>query len=149
MISNAAGMATIMNASLSSYALGYVAAAVAMLALDAVWLTLTANALYRPMIGELMVDGFRLAPAAVFYVLYLCGVVFFAIHPALATGRWTTALLSGALLGLLAFGTYDLTNQATLKVWPTALTLADMGWGCFLTAVSATAGYFAASALAK
>jgi uncharacterized membrane protein len=142
-------MATIMNASLSSYAVGYVAAAVAMLALDAVWLTMTANALYRPMIGELMLDGFRLAPAAVFYVLYLCGVVFFAIHPALATGRWTTALLSGALLGLLAFGTYDLTNQATLKVWPLTLTLADMGWGCFLTAVSATAGYFAASALAK
>jgi len=138
-----------MNANLSAYLLGYAAAAVVMLGLDAIWLTLTANALYRPLIGDLMLDGFRLAPAAAFYVLYLCGILIFAIHPALGTGRWTTALVSGAALGVIAFGTYDLTNQATLKTWPVVLTLADMAWGCLITATSATAGYLAAATLAK
>jgi len=138
-----------MNANVSGYLLGYAGAAVVMLVLDAVWLTLTANALYRPLIGDIMLDGFRLAPAVAFYVLYLCGVVVFAVHPALATGRWTTALVSGAFLGLIAFGTYDLTNQATLKTWPTILTLTDMAWGCFITAMASTAGYFAASSIAR
>lgn len=127
----------------------YLGAGLVMLGLDAVWLTLTANSLYRPSIGELMLDGFRIGPAAIFYLLYLCGVVIFAIRPALASGRWTTALLFGALFGLFAYGTYDLTNQATLKVWPTVLTAADMAWGCVLTAASATSGYLAASRWAR
>ena len=127
----------------------YLGAGLVMLGLDAVWLTLTANSLYRPSIGELMLDGFRIGPAAIFYLLYLCGVVIFAIRPALASGRWTTALLFGALFGLFAYGTYDLTNQATLKVWPTVLTAADMAWGCVLTSASATAGYLAASRWAR
>ena len=125
-------------------AIGYLAAALAMLSLDALWLSLTANSLYRPLIGDLMLDGFRPAPAIAFYLLYLCAIVIFAIRPALATRRWTTATGYG---GLFAYGTYDLTNQATLKIWPTALSLADMTWGCVLTAISATAGYLAASKL--
>ncbi|WP_371418320.1 DUF2177 family protein [Methylocapsa sp. S129] len=129
--------------------IGYVAAALVMLGLDAVWLTLTANSLYRPRIGDMMLDGFRLTPAIAFYALYLCGIVVFAIRPAFASGRWTTALVSGALFGLFAYGTYDLTNQATLKIWSTTITVADMAWGAFLTAVSAAAGYLAASRLTK
>jgi uncharacterized membrane protein len=125
------------------YLVAYGAAAIAMLALDTIWLTLTANHLYRPLIGELMLDGFRPAPAIAFYALYLCGIVFFAVRPALAAGRWTTALAPGALFGLFAYGTYDLTNQATLKIWPTILTLADMAWGVVLTSASAIAGYLA------
>jgi uncharacterized membrane protein len=120
-----------------------------MLVLDSVWLTLTADRLYRPLIGELMLDGFRPAPAIAFYALYLVGIVVFAIRPAFATGRWTTALVSGALFGLFAYGTYDLTNQATLKTWSTTITLADMAWGSVLTAVAASAGYLAASRLTK
>jgi uncharacterized membrane protein len=116
-----------------------------MLGLDAIWLTFTANALYRPLIGDLMLDGFRPAPAIVFYVLYIGGIVVFAVRPGLAAGRWTTALLSGALFGLFAYGTYDLTNQATLKIWSTTITLADMAWGSFLSALSGAAGYLAAS----
>ena len=64
-----------------------------------------------------------------FYALYLCGVVVFAVRPAFATGRLRTALVQGALFGLFAYGTYDLTNQATLKIWPTAITAADMSLG--------------------
>jgi uncharacterized membrane protein len=123
------------------YAIAYVAAALAMLGLDSIWLTLTANTLYRPILGDLMLDGFRLAPAIAFYALYLAGVLFFAIRPALASRRWTTALLNGALFGLFAYGTYDLTNQATLKIWSTTITLADMAWGATLTAIAASVGY--------
>jgi uncharacterized membrane protein len=133
-----------MKANPKEYLIAYGAAAVAMLGLDSIWLTLTANTLYRPLIGDLMLDGFRPAPAVAFYALYLCGIVFFAIRPALATGRWTTALASGALFGLFAYGTYDLTNQATLKIWSTTVTLADMAWGSVLTSASAIAGYLAA-----
>jgi uncharacterized membrane protein len=134
-----------MSANAKQYLVGYAAAALFMLGLDAIWLTFTANALYRPLIGDLMLDGFRPAPAIVFYVLYIGGIVVFAVRPGLAAGRWTTALLSGALFGLFAYGTYDLTNQATLKIWSTTITLADMAWGSFLSALSGAAGYLAAS----
>jgi uncharacterized membrane protein len=134
-----------MRANMKANIIAYAAAALVMLSLDAIWLTLTANSLYRPLIGALMLDGFRLVPAIAFYALYLCGVVIFAVRPAFAAGRWTTALVQGALFGLFAYATYDLTNQATLKIWSTAITLADMAWGCVLTALSASAGYFAAA----
>jgi uncharacterized membrane protein len=128
-----------------TYLVAYAAAAVVMLALDTIWLTLTANTLYRPLIGDLMIDGFRLAPAIAFYALYVCGNVVFAVRPALVAGRWTTALVLGALFGFFAYGTYDLTNQATLKIWSTTITLADMAWGSALTSLSAIAAYGAAS----
>jgi uncharacterized membrane protein len=138
-----------MSANMKAYPIAYVAAALVMLGLDSVWLTLTADRLYRPLIGELMLDGFRPAPAIAFYALYLVGIVVFAIRPAFATGRWTTALVSGALFGLVAYGVYDLTNQATLKIWSTTITLADMAWGSVLTALAASAGYLTASRLTK
>lgn len=122
----------------------YAGSAAAMFALDAIWLTTMADYLYRPQIGEMLADVFRPAPAAAFYALYLSGVVRFAALPALRVGSWRKALLDGALLGLFAYGTYDLTNQATLRVWPVLVTVADMLWGSFLTGVSATAGYLAA-----
>lgn len=138
-----------MNASTGAYLISYGAAALAMLGLDAVWLTLTANSFYRRLLGDIMLDGFRPAPAIAFYLLYLCGIVIFAVHPAFATGKWTTAALYGALFGLLAYATYDLTNQATLKNWSTLVTIVDMAWGCVLTAVSATLAYLAAAALTR
>jgi len=133
--------------SIQSYFIAYVAAALAMLGLDSIWLTLTADTLYRPILGDMMVDHFRLGPAVAFYALYLCGVLYFAVRPALASGRLTTALVRGGLLGVFAYGTYDLTNQATLKVWSTAISVPDMAWGAFLTAVVAGAGYLAAGRL--
>ena len=127
------------------YLIAYGAAALAMLCLDAVWLTLTANTLYRPLLGDIMLPGFRPAPAIMFYALYVAGVVIFAVNPGLAAGRWTSALMYGALLGFFCYATYDLTNQATLKNWSTIVTLVDMSWGTFLTACAGTAGYLAAS----
>ena len=136
-------------ATLKVHAIAYLASAVAMLGLDSIWLTLTADRLYRPILGDLMLDGFRLAPAVAFYALYLVGVLVFAIRPALKPRRWTIALVNGALFGLFAYGTYDLTNQATLKIWSTTITLADMAWGATLTAVAASVGYAAAQRFAR
>jgi uncharacterized membrane protein len=130
---------------LPQIAIAYVAAAVTFLTLDAVWLGSMAERLYRPAIGHLMAERFAIAPAALFYVLYVGGIVFFAIAPALEARRpLFTALGHGALLGLLAYGTFDLTNQAVLKDWPWHVTLADLAWGSFVTAVAAAGGAAAA-----
>jgi len=85
-----------------------------------------------------------MAPAAAFYFLYVGGIVFIAVAPGLAADKWTVALTRGMALGLIAYATYDLTNQATLKQWSTTVTLADMAWGTVLTGVAASAGFFAA-----
>lgn len=122
----------------------YVGAGLAMAVLDAVWLTQVGPRLYRPALDAiLMPEGFRLAPALLFYLIYLLGIVIFAIRPAMVAGRGFVATGLGALLGLVCYATYDLTNQATLLVWPLRITLVDLTWGVALTAVSATAGFYA------
>jgi uncharacterized membrane protein len=126
---------------LKTYGIAYIATGLVFLAIDAIWLTVSAERLYRPLMGDMLVDGFRLAPAALFYLIYIGGILIFAIAPAFATDRWTTAASHGALLGLFAYATYDLTNQATLKNWPVIVTVADLCWGTVLTAFAATAGF--------
>lgn len=124
----------------------YFSAALCMLVLDAIWLTAAASRLYRPILGDiLLADGFRLAPAIAFYFIYLAGIVILAVMPALETERWTKAALLGLVLGLVAYSTYDLTNQATLRTWSTTITIIDMIWGSFLTMSAATAGYLGAT----
>jgi uncharacterized membrane protein len=125
----------------------YGATALAFLGCDAVWLTLMGSRLYRPRLGALMREDFAVAPAVGFYALYLLGIMVFAIAPARADGQWTTALGRGALLGLVAYATYDLTNQATLRGWPWAITVADLCWGTFVTGLAATVGFIALRAL--
>jgi uncharacterized membrane protein len=121
----------------------YLGAALVFAALDAVWLTQTNASLYRPALGPLLAERPRLVPAVLFYAIYLAGVVLFAVTPALRSGRWLTALGLGAAFGFVAYATYDLTNQASLKLWATKITLLDLGWGTFVTAMGATAGFFA------
>ena len=123
--------------------IAYIATGVAFLGFDAVWLSFAANKLYRPNIGALMLDTFSVPPAALFYLVYIGGIVFFAIAPALASGRWTAALVRGALLGFVAYATYDLTNQATLKGWSTTVTITDLCWGTFVTGAAASVGFLA------
>ena len=124
--------------------IAYVGAGLWMALVDAVWLT-KMYPVYQKNIGELLFDGVRFGPAIAFYLLYVFGIVWFAISPALQNGgSWQHAALNGALLGLVCYGTYDLTNQATLKVWPTFVTLMDMSWGAVLTATAAVAGTLAA-----
>jgi uncharacterized membrane protein len=119
------------------------ATALAFLALDAVWLSQMGPRLYRPVIGEMMAAQVRLVPAVAFYLIYVAGLVFFAVQPGLDSGRWTKALVNGAILGFVAYATYDLTNQATLKTWSTTLTLADLAWGAFASGVACAVGWWA------
>jgi uncharacterized membrane protein len=133
---------------LKTYAIAYLATGLVFLAADATWLTLAAQKLYRPLIGNMMLESFRLVPAMLFYLIYVAGIVVFAVAPALASDRWTTAALYGALLGLVAYAAYDLTNQATLRNWPIAVTIIDMCWGIFVTASAATAGFLITRAFA-
>ncbi|MBW9114831.1 DUF2177 family protein [Rhizobium cauense] len=131
-----------------TYAISYAATAIVFLGLDFLWLT-GSSTFYRSRIGELLLDRPNFIAAAAFYLIYVTGVCFFAVMPAISSGRWTIALVSGALLGLIAFGTYDMTNMATIKGWSLEVSLVDMVWGVFITTASALAGYFSVVSLQK
>ncbi|MEO8927049.1 MAG: DUF2177 family protein [Caulobacteraceae bacterium] len=127
----------------------YVGAGLTLAGLDALWLTATSERLYRPALHSVLINGFRPLPAILFYLVYLVGVVVFAVAPAVRAGSWRKAALMGALFGFFAYATYDLTNQATLIVWATRITLLDLTWGTVLTASGATAGYFASTLVGR
>jgi len=95
----------------------------------------------------LLLDKPNLTVAAVFYAIYVIGVVIFAVAPALQTGSWKTALIYGALFGLFTYGTYDMTNLATLKNWSVTVAIVDIIWGTVLTGASALLGYLIVSRL--
>ena len=126
--------------------LAYIGTLVFFLAADMLWLGLLMTGQYQAWIGPLMREQPLLLPAAVFYLLYPVGLVVFAVRPALDKTNWRQAAALGAFFGLLAYGTYDLSNLATLKGWPWQLTLVDMVWGAALSCGSALAGYAAARA---
>jgi uncharacterized membrane protein len=124
----------------------YFSTAAAFLGLDAVWLTLMSPRLYKPMLQGLLADGFRPVPALLFYILYIGGIVAFAVLP---SEKLLLALLRGAALGLVAYATYDLTNQATLRNWPVLITCADLAWGMFATGVAAGLACFVCRGLLR
>jgi len=119
------------------FAYAYSATLAAFLALDAMWLGMMSQRLYRSAIGHLMREGFAWEAAAAFYVLYVLGLVVFAVASGLAKERAAVAAARGALFGLIAYGTYDLTNQATLRGWPWTVTIADLTWGAVASAIAA------------
>ena len=130
-------------------AVAYFVTLIAFVLIDAVWLSRMANVLYKPTMGDMLLDEFRVAPAIVFYLMFAAGLVYFAVWPGLEAGSWRLALLHGALIGAMAYATYDLTNHATLRNWSTTMTVVDIIWGSTLAALSATAGYFAASYVSR
>ncbi len=114
------------------------------LALDYLWLGHLARDFYARQLGDLLRNPPQLGIAALFYLAYVAGIVFFAVLPALRGGGVWQAALYGALLGLLAYGTYDITNLATIRGWPWTVSLVDMAWGTVVSATTAAAGYLAA-----
>ena len=133
---------------LLKYIVGYIATGIAFAVIDSVWLRTMYTRLYQPEIGELLMKGgFRMGPAIIFYLLYILGMMIFAVGPALLTGKWQTALIWGALMGFFCYMTYDLTNYATLKVWSTKVTILDIIWGTFLTGSASLAGFWITQAL--
>ncbi|MBZ9995702.1 DUF2177 family protein [Mesorhizobium sp. BH1-1-4] len=134
---------------MKTYGTAYLTTAVVFLCIDAVWLTVMSSRLYKPLLGPILLDDFNAKAAALFYVIYIAGIVYLAVQPGLRTGSWTIAAMHGAVFGLCAYATYDLTNQATLKNWPVAVTMADICWGTVLTAIAATAGFLVSSGLSR
>ena len=113
-------------------------------AIDMVWLGLIAKKFYREQIGFLMKTNINWLAAIIFYLLFIAGLVFFVISPAVEKKSWLNALFVGALFGLLAYSTYDLTNLATLKDWPLLLSAVDIIWGMALSASVSLISYFIA-----
>lgn len=124
----------------------YFATLVVFLGMDFVWLSSMLGRLYKPALGEFLAEKPNFPAAGVFYALYAVGIVALAVMPAREVGV-LRATWMGALLGLVAYGTYDLTNMATLRNWSTTLTVADMAWGTVATAVAATVGCVVARSL--
>lgn len=124
--------------------IAYGVAAVSFLALDAVWLRWASVNLYKPVIGELMAKDFNLPAAAAFYLIYIAGITWFAIRPGLEGGGVQAAMLNGILLGALCYTTFDLTNQAVMKVWATHISVLDILWGAFVTGAASAIAAWAA-----
>ena len=123
-----------------AYGIAYLACLLAMGGLDYLWLSHTSGPLYHRDLGSLLAENPNMTVAVIFYLGYAAGIVFFAVRPALAAGDWRVAILNGALFGLFAYATYDLTNFATMKVWTLRVTVLDIAWGMVLTGAAATAG---------
>ena len=118
----------------------YLSTAVVFLALDIVMLKRVLYPLFSSNLGDWLLEDPRMGPAAIFYLFYVGGVLFFASWPAFSSGNPTQALMAGALLGVLAYGTYEFTNFATLRAWSPTMVMIDVTWGAVLTGVSAWAG---------
>ena len=124
-----------------TWIIAYLATAFVFFAIDIIWLAVVARGFYTSQLGDLMADQVRWGIAIGFYAVYVIGIVFFAVRPALASGDWRTALMFGALFGFFCYATYDLTNMATLRGWPVQMSIVDMVWGTALTGTSATLGF--------
>jgi len=118
----------------------YISTAIVFLALDVVMLKKVMYPLFSANIGPMMLEDLRMGPAAVFYLFYVVGVVWFVSIPALNVGSIAQAFFAGAVLGALAYGTYEFTNFATLKGWTAQMVMVDVIWGAVLTGTSAAVG---------
>lgn len=131
---------------LTGWGAAYLAALLTIGLLDAAWLGGVARGLYQREIGELMRPDVRVLPAALFYIGYPAGLVLLTLWP--GSDGAATPLWRGALLGLIAYGTYDLTNLATLRGWSTTLSVVDILWGMCVSAIASLAAWWAVSRLA-
>ena len=119
----------------------YIVALLVFGAIDAVWLTVMGAILYKPTLGDILLTTLRIPPAIAFYAIFPAGIVYFAVLPALKADSLSTALVNGLLLGALAYATYDLTNFATLRNWTLQITVLDIFWGAFASAIACGVGY--------
>ncbi len=119
----------------------YLVILLAFFVIDMIWLGLVARSFYRRHLGFIMGEKVNWPAAVIFYLLFIAGLVYFVVQPALAAESFSRALLSGAFFGLLCYATYDLTNLATLKNWPLKVTLVDLAWGTVLSAALSAIGF--------
>jgi uncharacterized membrane protein len=125
------------------YIAAYLATLAVLLAMDLLWLGVVARPLYRSGVGHLMAESANLPAALVFYLLYVLGLMYFGLRPHAAQPGWHEVAVSAGLAGLFVYASYDLTNMAVLRNWPLRLSLIDMAWGAFVSAVSTALGKIA------
>ncbi len=134
-------MSTTPSLSTGQFGIGWAAALITILVLDGLWLGFIAKDLYKREMGSLLANQVRVLPAIAFYTLFPAALVFLTVMTP-PTG-WLAAALRGAVLGLAAYGAYDLTNLAILKDWPIRISLIDWAWGGLICAAAAAAAYAA------
>jgi len=117
----------------------YIIAFIIFILIDAIWLGLVAPKFYKAQIGHLMSEKPNLIAALVFYIIFIVGVVYFVVNPAIEAQSMSKLIISGVLFGFITYATYDLTNLATLKDWPITVTIVDLIWG---TSLSTLIGLF-------
>ena len=125
-----------------SYVKMYVIAFIIFLVIDAIWLGLVAPKFYKAQIGHLMAEKPNFVAALVFYLLFIIGVVYFVVNPAIQSDDVPKLIVSGMLFGFMTYATYDLTNLATLKDWPITVTIVDLVWGTSLSTVIGVGTYY-------
>jgi uncharacterized membrane protein len=119
---------------MKTYIIGFFVTILTILVLDGIWLATMMKSFYVKNLGHIFADKPSLTPALIFYIIYAIGLLYFVVFPLLtAQASYGKIFLTGAFLGLIAYATYDLTNQATVKNWPVIVTLVDLTWGAFLT----------------
>jgi uncharacterized membrane protein len=131
------------------YASAYIVALIVFAAMDITWLSTMGAKLYTQTLRDILAPEIRMGPAAAFYLLYPIGIVIFAVAPALKTGSLSTAMVYGALFGAFTYGTYELTNFATLRSWTLGITIIDIAYGAVMGLVVATVSYWLAPVLAR
>ena len=114
--------------------------------IDIIWIGVFGNKFYQSQIGFLL-GPINWPAAIIFYLIYIVGIIFFAVHPALLSGSLGKAVMLGALFGFFTYATYDFTNLATIKDWSLLVTIVDLAWGTFLSASVATVSYLIAKVL--
>ncbi len=132
-----------------AYLVPYVAALVVFRIIDAAWLNTMGRILYRPTLGDILLDDLRIAPAIIFYLAYPIGVVAFAVMPGLRSDSIATAFGYALLFGALAYGTYDLTNFVTLRAWTLQITAIDICYGALASGTVGTVAMVVARAFTQ
>jgi uncharacterized membrane protein len=134
-------------ADMKSLLVGYLAALVTLAVFDALWLGVVAREFYKARLGQLLLEQPLWWAAIAFYLIHAAGIAVFAVPPAVTAGTWAAAALYGALFGFCVYAAYDLTNLATLRGWPMAVSLVDLAWGALVTAAATLVAFLVVRAV--
>ncbi len=122
--------------------LAYLLSFLVFLIVDLLWLGIVARRIYTKYLGDFLSDQVNWIAAIIFYMIFVAGVLLFVVYPAIAKDSLSTAMIMGALFGLVTYATYDLTNLATLKGWPIQIVIIDIIWGAILSTIVSASGFF-------
>lgn len=122
--------------------ISYILTSIVFFTIDMLWLGLIAKNIYRTYLGNFLSDEVNWIAAIIFYLIFIAGIMFFAVYPSVQKESFIQAIILGALFGFFTYATYDLTNFATLKDWPIQIVFIDITWGAFLSAIVSLSGYF-------